>query len=259
MSAGSFAATLRWGLVRELIARDVRLRYRGRALGFLWSQLNPIVSVVIFSVVFSTVIPLGIDDYPLFILIGIESWQWFQSGLVAGTAGVVAARDLVRHPGFPIGVLPPVLAGAQLVQFVLALPVILGALVVTTGRLPGTAAWLPPILVVQFMLCTGAAYLLATLHVFVRDTAEIVNVALRIAFFATPIIYDAERLANSRLRVLLEINPMAHLIGAQRDVLLAGRGPDVARLGAVALLATVLVVGGRAVFDRFSHRFPDEV
>jgi homopolymeric O-antigen transport system permease protein len=259
VSVGATALPLRWDLLRELIVRDVRLRYRGKVLGLLWSQFAPLVSVIIFSLLFSRVIPLGIPNYPLFILIGVETWQWFQTGLIAGATSVTGNRDLVRHPGFPVAVLPSFVVGVQLTQFALALPVIVGSVVVMTGRLPVTAVWLPVILLVQFVLCIGGAYLLAALQVFLRDTAEIVGVVLRLAFFATPIIYDEQRLAGSSLHLLLDVNPMAHLITAQRDVLLTGREPDLVRLGVVAVFAALVAWAGLATFRRLQHRFPDEV
>jgi lipopolysaccharide transport system permease protein len=257
VTTGAFA--LRRDLLWELTIRNVRLRYRGRALGLLWSQLGPIVSVLVYSMVFTRLIPLGIPDYPVFILIGVEAWQWFQGGLTAGTASVVANRDLVRYPGFRLAALPPLAVGTQLAFYILALPVIVGAVVVSTGRLPVTALWLPVLIAIQFVFCAGAAYLLAALHVFVRDTAEIVAVGLRLAFFLTPIIYDEARLTGSRFRFLFDLNPLAHLIGAQRDVLLSGRSPRFGALVIVAAVSVALAVVCMRVFRAVEHRFADEV
>lgn len=251
--------TLRRDLLRELVARDVRLRYRGRVLGVLWSQLAPIASVVVFTVVFSRVIPLGIEDYPVFMLIGVEAWQWFQGGLAAGAASVVGNRDLVRHPGFPLPMIPMFSVASQLVTFIFALPVILGAVALWTGRIPPTAAWLPVLVAVQLVVTLSAAYLLAALQVFLRDTVEILAVALRLMFFVTPIIYDESRLISSRFSILFHVNPMAHLIKAHRDVLLDGRSPDPGAIITVATVAVLALLVGLRVFTSIQHRFPDEV
>ena len=257
MSAATLA--LRGDLLRELVARDVKLRYRGRVLGLLWSQLGPIASVVVFTLVFSRVIPLGIEDYPVFMLIGVEAWQWFQGGLAAGAASIVGNRDLVRHPGFPLRIIPAFTVTSQLASFVLSLPVILGAVAVWTGRIPVTAVWLPVLVAVQFVVTLSAAYILATLQVFLRDTVEILAVGLRLMFFVTPIIYDESRLLSSRFDVLFHINPMAHLIKAHRDVLLHGRAPRLVAIAVVAAIAGVVLVIAVRVFASAQHRFADEV
>ncbi len=251
--------TLRRDLLRELVVRDVRLRYRGRVLGLLWSQLGPIASVVVFTVVFSRVIPLEIDDYAVFMLIGLEAWQWFQGGLSAGAVSIFDNRDLVRHAGFPLRIIPVFTVASQLASFVLALPVIFGAVALWTGRVPATTAWLPVLVAVQFVVTLSAAYILATAQVFLRDTADVLAVVLRLMFFVTPIIYDAKRLLSSRFDVLFHLNPMAHLIKAHRDALLRGRTPDLEAIGVVAAIAVVVLVIAVRIFSSVQHRFVDEV
>ena len=257
MSARTF--TLRRDLLRELVVRDVRLRYRGRVLGLLWSQLGPIASVVVFTIVFSRVIPLEIDDYPVFSLIGIEAWQWFHGGLSAGAVSIGDNRDLVRHAGFPLRIIPVFTVASQLASFVLALPVILGTVVLWTGRIPATAVWLPALVAVQFVVTLSAAYVLAAAHVFLRDTADVLGVALRLMFFITPVIYDSQRLLSSRFKIFFNLNPMAHLIRAQRDALLRGRTPELVAIGVFAAIACVVLVVAVQIFGSGQHRFVDEV
>jgi lipopolysaccharide transport system permease protein len=251
--------SLRRDLLWELIARDIRLRYRGRVLGLLWSQLGPIASVIVFSLVFTRVIPLRIPNYPVFMLVGIEVWQWLQGGLSAGATSVVGNRDLVRQPGFPLGILPTFAVASQLVSFVLALPVILGAIGITTGRIPPTAVWLPVLVGVQFVLTLSAAYLLSALQVFLRDTAEILAIGLRLLFFVTPIIYDEDRLLSSRFDILFDINPMAHLVTAHRDALLFGRTPNLMAIAVVGLGSLAALAVAIRVYTSVQHRFVDEV
>lgn len=245
-------------LVRELLVRSVRLRYRRSVLGLAWTQIGPLCTMAVLSVVFMRVIPLGIQDYPVFLYVGLTSWQWFQSGISSATASVVSNRDLVRQPGFPIQLLPPIEVGSQFVHYVLALPVLVGA-VVFTGNLGVTATALPLILAVQFLLCVGCGYLLAAVHVTVRDTAQIVGIGLRLLFYGTPIMYDEGRIIGTRFEFLYDYNPIAHLLTAQRDVLLRGRWPDFSALAVVALIAVVLTIWGSRRFAVQGPRFPDEV
>jgi lipopolysaccharide transport system permease protein len=246
-------------LVWELIVRSVRLRYRRSVLGLLWSQLAPISTIVILTIVFVRVIPLGIENYAVFVFIGLTSWQWFQGGLTSATTCVVGGRDLVRQPGFPVVLLPPVAIASHLVHYVLAAPVIFGAVAVTSGGLPASALSLPVILAVQFLLCLGPGFVLAAAHVRLRDTSEALNVVLRLLFYATPIIYDEGRLRGSRFSFLYDINPVAHLITAQRDALLHGRWPNPGTLLVIGGIAAGLAMLGARIFESAAARFPDEI
>jgi lipopolysaccharide transport system permease protein len=246
-------------LVRELLVRDIKLRYRRSVLGLLWSQLGPLSLIVVLSVVFTRVVPLGIDNYPVFVFVGLSAWHWFQGGLVDATSSVTNNRDLVRQPGFPLALLPPVAIASHVSHYLLSLPVLFGAVVVTTGRLPYTAVALPLLMLIQFVLCLGPAYVLSPLQVTMRDTGQIVGITLLLLFYATPIIYDDERLRLSSFRWIYDVNPLAHLLKAQRDILLYGRWPDFRTLLLVSVVALVVLAAGRRLFVAAQSWMPDEV
>ena len=248
----------RLDLVRELLARDVRLRYRRSVLGLFWSQLNPLAQIVIFSLVFTRVVPLRIPNYPVFVFVGVMGWQWFESALIGATGSVVGGRDLVRQPGFPTRLLPPLAIATGVVEYALALPVLFVVMLLTTGRIPSTVVALPVVMAVQFVTCLGPAYMLATLEVFLRDTSQVVRIVLRVLFFATPVIYNTGRLTGS-FRLLYVLNPMAHLIGAQRDVLIFGRWPRPVPLIGIGLIGLACFVVLRRVFEATEGRFSEEI
>lgn len=252
-------ATHRRDLVRELLLRDIRLRYRRSILGLLWSQLAPLSLVVVLSIVFSRVVRLGIPDYPVFVFVGLSAWRWFQAGVVTATSSVTDNRDVVRLPGFPLRLLPPVAISSELANYVLSLPVLLGAIAWATGRVPITVVALPVLVFIQFLLCLGPSYLLSVSHVTMRDTAQILGVVLLLLFYATPILYHEEFLLDSGFRLLYVLNPLAHVIEAQRDVLLYGRWPDVGALGLVSLFAFTMLALGVRVFRSAEAWMPDEV
>jgi lipopolysaccharide transport system permease protein len=246
-------------LVRELLVRDIRVRYRRSVLGILWSQVAPLSLIVILSIVFTRIVPLGIPNYPVFVFVGLSSWNWFQGGLADATASATSNRELVRQPGFPLGLLAPVAIASHLTNYVLSLPVLLGAIAFTTGRVPYTAIALPLVLLVQFALCLGPAYLLSPLQVTMRDTAQIVGISLLLLFYASPIIYDDTRVRLSGLRSLYDLNPLAHLLKAQRDILLYGRWPDIIALLLVGAFAALILAIGSVVFRSAKSWIPDEV
>jgi lipopolysaccharide transport system permease protein len=249
----------RFDLIRELLLRDVRLRYRRSVLGLFWTQLNPLAQIVIFSVIFTRIVPLKIPNYPVFVFVGVIAWQWFESGLLSATSSVVGGRDLLRRPGFPGRLLPPLAIATGLVEYVLALPILLVVILFTSGGVPGTAIVLPAVMVVQFLICLGPAYLLATLQVFLRDTSQVVAIVLRVMFFATPVIYNTGRLSGPRFRLVFVLNPMAHLIDAQRDALVLGRMPRPGPLVVIGLVGIGLTALGMRVFEWAEASFPEEI
>jgi lipopolysaccharide transport system permease protein len=231
-------------LLRELVARDLKIRYRRSVLGIAWSQLSPLATIVALTFVFTRVVDLGIPDYALFVFTGLLAWNWFQGSVVAATQSVVAGGDLVRLPGFPTAMLP-----------VAALIV---ATVVMTGRVPVTATALPVLLVVQFLFILGPALLLAAVNVRFRDTAHLVGVLLLPLFYVTPVFYDLASVPQ-RFRELYDFNPLAQLVLAYRAVLLHGRWPSATRLGWVVAVAAVLLVIGSRVFGARAHEFAEEL
>jgi lipopolysaccharide transport system permease protein len=244
------------GLVWELVVRDLRLRYRRSALGVLWAQVAPLSYVLVLTVVFTRVVPLSIEHYPVFVLVGMLPWLWFQAALQAGTTSVVDAPDLLRQPGFPRMALPLVSVGSTLAQHVLALPVAIGAAAIVTGRVPATVVALVPLLALQALLCAGPAFALASAHSRLRDTARLVTVALVPLFYATPVFYDESALDAAPL---LRLNPMAPIVDGYRAALLRGTWPAPVPLGVVALAGAVLLAAGITLYRGRMGRFLEEL
>lgn len=247
----------RFDLLRELVARDLRLRYRRSVLGTVWSQLAPLSLLAVLTFVFTRVVDLGVEHYAAFAFTGILAWTWFQTSMVGATSSVVAARDLVRRPGFPVAMLPVASVATQLAQFALSLPVLLVTVVVSTGHLHATAAVLPGIVAVQFLLIIGPAYALAAANVRFRDVAHLVGVVLVPFFYATPVFYPGTRVPE-RYAWIYDLNPMVHVIGAYRRVLVDGTGPGTS-LAVVAALAAAGAVAGAVVFHRRAATFAEQL
>ncbi len=179
-----------------------------------------------------------------------------RSLIVAGSQSVVGGRDLVRQPGFPVPLLPVVSIASTLINYVLALPVLLVWVSVSTGRFPATIVALPLIVVTQFLITLGPCYLLSAVNVRFRDITHIVEISLLPLFYATPIIYQQPPV---RFHLLYQLNPLAHLMTAYRAVLLHGRWPELMPLGVLCAAGIVFIAVGYRVFDRLSYRFPEEL
>lgn len=242
----------------ELVLRDVRLRYRRSVLGIAWSQLSSLAMLGVLTLVFTRVVPLGIDDYVAFVLIGLLAWNLFHSSLTAATSSVVAARELVQRPGFPVVLLPLASIASQLVQYLLALPVLLVAVVMSTGRLPWTIVLLPALVAAELLLLAGPAYVLATLHVRYRDVGHLLGVVLVPLFYATPVFYAAER-AGDDFSWVYRWNPLARLLASMRGALLDGEVVDLGAVVAIALVGGLVAYLAVRLFLVHAHAFPEEL
>ncbi len=245
-------------LLRELVARDMKLHYKRSILGVAWSLVNPLAQLLVFVFLFRTVLPLNVPNYPSFVLSGLLAWSWFQSSLILATGAITDSRELIRRPGFPAAILPVVTVTTYLVHFLLALPVLLLFLVFSGGRLTEAVLALPLVIALQFLLTLSLGYLVAAFHVTFRDTQHLLGVLLLLLFYLTPIFYDAS-VVPTRYQPLYRLNPLVYLIDAYRAILIRGALPDGLSLLGLGALAGVLLWVGYTTFKWMSYRFVEEL
>jgi len=250
-------------LVRSLVARDLKARYRGSVLGFLWSFVNPLLLLLIYTFVFTVVIDRpetgALEPFALFMFCGILPWTWFSSSLLESSNVLIANGNLIRKVLFPAEVLPIVTVFAGLVHFFLGLP-ILAAFFLYYGRPVGAdLAWFPVIVLIQLAFTLGLALMVSALTVHFRDLRDLLTNVLTLWFFATPIIYSLSE-APPAVRRFLNVNPFTHLAVAYQEVLFV-RGPFTAwgRLLLVAALAVIVLMVGYVTFDRLRDTLAEEV
>lgn len=260
--ARPFQSGMRLTVMRDLavalVIRDLKLRYRRTVVGLAWSFIYPLGQVLVLSFVFTLVIPTRVGRYSAFVSIGVLVWTWFQSSLVMASTAITGNRELVRRPGFPVSVLPIATVGTNLIQFLMAVPAIVGVVIFDGGHPGPTALLLPLVIAVQFLLTLGIAYMVASLNVTFRDTQQIVTLLLLLAFFLTPIFYDVGSVPAA-YRLLYGLNPFVALLDAYRTVLVRGAFPDLTALGGVAMAAAFMGIAGHLLFTRASERFADEI
>lgn len=245
-------------LLRELVVRDMKLRYKRSVLGIVWSLLNPLFQMLVFIFLARRVLSLDIPNYPSFVFTGVLAWSWFQSAVITTTGAITGNRELIKRPGFPTAILPVVTVTANLIHFLLAFPVPLLFLVLGGGRLTGAILTLPFVIMLQFLLILGLGYLVATVHVTFRDTQHLLGVFLMVLFYLTPVFYDAS-VVPARYQIFYRLNPMFHLITAYRAILIQGNLPDLRALLTLGVLVGVLLWLGHTVFTRASYRFVEEL
>jgi lipopolysaccharide transport system permease protein len=245
-------------LLRELVSRDMKVRYKRSVIGTVWSILNPLAQLVVLYFVFHYILPTNIPNFVAFLLTGILVWSWFSSALSVGTGAIVDNAVLIRRPGFPIALLPVVSVMTQLIHFLLALPILI--LFVLFSQLPLTPAVLalPLVIAIQFVLILSLTYGLATFHVTFRDTKYLLEIFLMFGFYLSPIFYQPTSIPE-QFQPIYNLNPMVHIIGAYRSILLEGRLPPLFPLAVIGMVSIILLVLGFRLFRYASYRFVEEL
>ena len=250
-------------LIAGLVARELNARYRGSVLGFFWSFVNPLLSLLIYTFVFTVVLP-GLrprtyEPYALFMFCGILPWTWFSSSLLEASNVLIAGGNLIRKVLFPAEVLPLVTVFSGLVHFGFGLPILAAFLIYYRVPVePLDLAWFPLIVLLQLVLMAGLALFVSALTVHFRDVRDLLQNLLTLWFFATPIIYPLS-LAPPHVQGLLNLNPFTHLAVAYQEVLFVpGPFAEWWRMAAAAAAALVTFLGGYFVFDRLRDTLAEE-
>lgn len=248
----------RRALVGALVRRALIARYRGTALGFLWSFVHPAILFGAYALVFGVYIRMEVEgSYPAFLCAGLLPWTWFAQAVAMGTTAVLGDAPFVRQGAFSPAVSPLVITIATFVNFVLSLPVLL--IVLTALGAPPTPwlALVPVLAGLQLAMCLGCALLLSAMCVRYRDTIQLVQAFLPILFLLTPVVYPPSIIPEPWAWAV-RVNPLAQLMIAWQDVLL-GRAPDAVGLLTVAAGAVVACVVGTLVLEALRDRIPEEL
>ena len=258
------------GLIQTLVTRELKARYRGSILGFFWSFANPLLLLLVYTFVFSVILPgfrgTELEPYALFLFCGLLPWTWFSSSLLESSNVLIANGNLIKKVMFPAEILPIVAVLSNMFHFFFAIPVLAAFLAYYgfTGGLPGPLrfselVWLPAVVLVQFMLTLGLGLTLSALTVHFRDIRDLLGNLLTLWFFATPIIYPMSMVPPGG-KFLMDLNPFAHLAISYQEILFYD-GPfgHWKWLLALAVAAVGLMAFGYILFDRLRDSFAEEV
>jgi lipopolysaccharide transport system permease protein len=254
-------------LIRNLVIRDLKVRYKNSVLGILWSLLNPLMMTVVFTVVFTLMVPSDIEKFPVFFMCGFLPWTFFSASVMGATGSIVSNANLIKKVYFPREILPLCDVLSNLVNFLLSLVVLFAMLAVFRVRITPAVLMLPLIILVQVMFVSGMAFLLSAANVFYRDTQHILEIVIQAWFFLTPVFYPITILPKSKeiLGLTIDVqlwarrlNPMASLVASYRDVLYRGVPTGLDFLLRTALQCLAILVIGYLVFCRLSSVFGEE-
>jgi lipopolysaccharide transport system permease protein len=254
----------RFELIRALVRRELAARYRGSALGVVWAMLTPAVMISIYTFIFAGIFGARFGgsgtawDYALYLFCALLPWTAFQDSLQVSSNVIVANANLVKRVVFPLEALPVAQVLAALATQMLGTIVLLAATLVIRGELHASLMWLPVLVLPQLVLMLGAAWLVSSLGVFLRDTGQVVSLVLVAWMFLTPIIYP-EQIVPARYQGFINANPFTPLVRNYRRIIIEGVAPDWAGLAYFTAFALVVFVCGYWWFAKTRKNFADVI
>jgi len=256
----SIRAVLRYrSFVRNLVFKDLKLKYRDSALGVVWSLLNPLLTLAVYTLAFKYIMRIQIEHYPYFLLAGLLPWHFFGGALLASTGAIVGNAHLIRKVYFPREALPVATVLFAFAQLLLALAVFLPALILVSGvSVHWTVLLLPVLLLTHVGFVIGLAFALSAVTTSFRDVAHLTEVAILLLFWLTPIVYPVT-MAPATLQVFFTASPLAAFAIAYQDLLFWGRVPGAGVVATVLGWSAVALVCGHRIFRWYSPGFAEAV
>jgi len=231
-------------LLFSLITRDLKARYRGSVLGFLWTFLNPIILMLVYTMVFSVIMRAGLPHYSYFLFVGLLPWLWFSTSVLSGTSSISDRRDLITKVKFPPQVLPMTVIGSSFLNYMLTLPLLFGFAWLSGIQIGWPIVCFPLLLLMQFVFTAGIVYITASINVTFRDLQHLIGNFVTFLYFLTPVLYPADQIPERYRKLVWLLNPVAVLCGAYQDIFYYNRWPIFRRLGYLSVgIVLILLLG----------------
>ena len=251
-------------LILNFVKRDLLARYKGSAMGVFWSVAHPLVMLLLYTLVFSVILQVrlgaaeGTQIFALYLFCGMLPWNAFQEGISRSTGVILDHANLIKRTVLPSEILPTYVVLSSLINELIGLAILLGAVLLITHTLSVPLLLLPVIMLLQIGFTLGLAWMVAAINVFLRDVGQLLGMILTLWLFLTPIFYPPSLIPKS-LGWLLLVNPMGWVVEAYRSVILRGAFPAAWPMAALALCSAIVFSVGYALFQRMQGAFADVI
>lgn len=245
-------------LLKSNVKKEIRGKYKGSFLGILWSFINPLLMVLVYAIVFPYLLRVNQDNYLIFLIVGIIPWNFFTTVIAQGTTSVLVNAGIIKKVYFPREILPISVATSGIVNFFISCIIMFIFIIFSGIGLSKYALLLPVIAIIQYILSLGLIFITSAVNIYIRDLEYIVNFLMNMLFYATPIIYSLD-MFPAKFRWVLNINPMATIIGAYRDILYYQQMPDLLSLLIVTIVSLAVLLFGYIIFRKLEKGFAEEV
>lgn len=242
-------------LLKQLVKRDLKLKYRRSVLGYVWSILNPLLVMIIMSLVFSTMFSKGIDNFPVYLITGRTLFEFMTGSTNASMRAVIGNASLLKKCYVPKYIFVLAKVTSSLVDLVFSMGALIIVMVFTRARVTPYIIFTPLVLMQLFLFCCGLGFLLASLNVFFRDVQYIYKAITTAWMYLTPIFYPIERLKGNLMMFVKACNPMYYYVAQFRDMVYSGQFPGPRIFWGGWIIGIVMFIIGIWVFKKTQDKF----
>lgn len=243
-------------LIKNLVVRDLKVRYKRSMLGVFWALLEPLLLMILFTAVFSILLRIQVGKYPVFVLSGILPWSFFSTSLSYSAGSIAENASLIKKIYFPREILPLAVIISRLVNFLLSLGLLFIFLIAFKIKFTYSLVYLPLILIVQLIFILGLSLFFSSLNTFYHDVGFILQFILFGWFYITPIFYPVTMIPVKYLSLYM-LNPMATIVHSYRNILFNGMPPDFNHLLITVIISILCLMMGTYTFRRMEFRFAE--
>ena len=212
-------------MLSNLVKKDLKVRYKGSILGFLWTFLNPLLQLVVYTIVFSTIMKVDIDKFYIYLFIGLIPWLFFATCIQVGSISILMNKDLIKKIYFPRIILPISTVNSAFMNMFYSMIIVVLTLIVSGIGISKYILFLPIAMIMQYILVLGMIFVFSALNVYFRDLEYILNIIVMIWFYLTPVVYTMD-MVPEKYRFWFYLNPMTGIINFYRDILYYKRMPN---------------------------------
>lgn len=242
-------------LVRALVVRDLKVRYRRSAIGFLWTMLQPLLTMLVLTLVFSAIFRFEIANYPVYALAGIMFWNFFSQSITTSMNSLRGNAHLLTKIPVPKAVFPLATVIAGVINLLFALVPLFAILLFTGHPIRPALLFLPAAVLLAALFTLGAGLLLSPMAVFFYDTIEMIGVVMTLLMYMTPIFYPMDIIPEKYLWAV-RFNPIRSVLEVFRDPIYFGKIPPLSHLTVALVVTAVALLIGVVAFRRSSDRIP---
>ncbi len=246
-------------LLKSNVKKEIRGKYKGSFLGVLWSFVNPLLTALVYAIVFPIILRSAEPNYVTFIVIGILPWTYFTTVIMQGTTTILMNAAIIKKVYFPREILPISINVSGVINFLISCLIIFIFLIFSGIGFSWYLGFLPLVIITQFVLQQGIIFITSAINVYVRDAEYIISFIINMLFYATPILYSASMFEHSALNWIIKLNPMATIMNCYRDILFYQSMPALLELIIVLLVSCVLCYIGFKIFKKLERNFAEEV
>ncbi len=244
--------------LKTSILKEFRGKYKKSFLGILWSFLSPLFQLLIYAIVFPFILKNNIENYTVFLIVALMPWTFFNSTIIQSAACIVNNAGIVKKVYFPREILPISVTTSNLINFLITQFIVFIALIVSGIGFSKAIIVFPIIVIIQYILQLGFAFIFSAITVYIRDVEYIINIFMMLMFYLCPIVYDANMIPAQFLK-FFKLNPMFHIISFYRTILYYKEIPNILEVGELFIVCIIILLLGYKIFKKLQKRFAEEL